>query len=219
MTVGSVVLLLKDDEVPADAVVLDSGGIQGPTVYVETAAIDGETNLKIRLPCLPRENPLTLSGGIFDGAPSLLLGGGSEGANLTHEKSHVRVSMDKTSVSGLEKYEVLMHAEVPNGSIHRFNGSLEVIDVVRNARSDVTLSERNLCLRGSVIRASEWVLCMVVYTGRDTKLSMNSKAVPSKLSVVDSVVNRTLLIAIMTMVIVCVISTILNIGWEFGHER
>jgi hypothetical protein len=48
---------------------------------------------------------------------------------------------------------------------------------------------------------------------------MNSKAVPSKLSVVDSVVNRTLLIAIMTMVIVCVISTILNIGWEFGHER
>ncbi len=49
---------------------------------------------------------------------------------------------------------------------------------------------------------------MVVYTGKDTKLSLNSKSPPSKLSVVDSVVNRTLIIAISAMLIVCVISSI-----------
>ena len=51
-------------------------------------------------------------------------------------------------------------------------------------------------------------VCMVVYTGKETKLSLNSKAPPSKLSVVDSVVNRTLIIAISAMMIVCVMSAI-----------
>ena len=51
LTVGSVILLLCDDEIPADVLVVACGGIQGPTAYVETAAIDGESNLKIKLPC------------------------------------------------------------------------------------------------------------------------------------------------------------------------
>lgn len=73
LQVGSLVLFQRDDEIPADVVVLQCGGIQGPIVYVETAAIgmisfvalkaydlkssvndrvDGETNLKIRQPAL-----------------------------------------------------------------------------------------------------------------------------------------------------------------------
>jgi magnesium-transporting ATPase (P-type) len=48
LTVGSVVLLLCDDAVPADITLVACGGIQGPTAYVETAAIDGESNLKIK---------------------------------------------------------------------------------------------------------------------------------------------------------------------------
>jgi hypothetical protein len=51
-------------------------------------------------------------------------------------------------------------------------------------------------------------ICLVVYTGKETKLSLNSKTPPSKLSVVDSVVNRTLIIAISAMLIVCVISAV-----------
>jgi len=52
--VGSIVLLFGDDEVPADVVTLVSGGIQGNLAYVETAAIDGETNLKVKSPALSR---------------------------------------------------------------------------------------------------------------------------------------------------------------------
>lgn len=46
--VCSIVLLQGDDEIPADILLLSCGGIQGETAYVETMAIDGETNLKIR---------------------------------------------------------------------------------------------------------------------------------------------------------------------------
>jgi P-type E1-E2 ATPase len=48
LVVGSVCLLQGDDEIPADILLLTCGGIQGETAYVETMAIDGETNLKIR---------------------------------------------------------------------------------------------------------------------------------------------------------------------------
>jgi len=196
IVVGSVLLLLGDDEVPADCVVVECGGIQGPTTYVETAAIDGETNLKIRLPSLPR-----------------VTSSGREGTGIT-------VSTDKTRVSGLEDYRMVFHVELPNGSIHRFEGSMELYEVEdRHARSEYTLTEKNICLRGSIIRASEWAICVVVYTGRDTKLSLNSKSPPSKLSVVDGVVNRTLIIAISAMLIVCVFSAIASIVWEINNNE
>lgn len=77
-----------------------------------------------------------------------------------------------------------------------------------------TLTEKNLLLRGSILRATEWAICTVVYTGADTKLSLNSKKTPSKLSSVDRIVNRTLLVAITAMLVVCLISMVFSIVWE-----
>jgi magnesium-transporting ATPase (P-type) len=134
-------------------------------------------------------------------------------------------------------------AEPPNGSIHRFNGFLQLspalsrpssvrspsntgaqagagaggagsppLPVVGQERR--TLTEKNLMLRGSVVRATEWAVCLVVYTGADTKLSLNSKKTPSKLSSVDRIVNRTLVVAITVMLLVCLISMVFGIVWE-----
>ena len=43
------------------------------------------------------------------------------------------------------------------------------------------------------------MIALVVYTGKETKLSLNSKSTPSKLSSVDRIVNRTLVVAIGTL--------------------
>jgi magnesium-transporting ATPase (P-type) len=48
--VGDCLVVFADEEIPADCVVLRCGGIQGQCSYVETAAIDGETNLKLKSP-------------------------------------------------------------------------------------------------------------------------------------------------------------------------
>lgn len=137
-------------------------------------------------------------------------------------------------------------AEPPNGSIHRFNGFLQLSDALSRPASPPrapsagqragtgggggggdrspplpvvgperrTLTEKNLLLRGSVMRATEWALCVVTYTGADTKLSLNSKKTPSKLSSVDRIVNRTLVVAITVMLLVCIISMVFGIVWE-----
>jgi hypothetical protein len=82
-----------------------------------------------------------------------------------------------------------------------------------------TLTRDNLLLRGSVLRATEWCVGMCVYTGRHTKLSMNAKRAPSKLSSVDRIVNKCLLIAIVSMLVVCLLSMCLSILWVDTNKQ
>lgn len=185
--VGDVLVIMTDEEIPADCVVLSCGGIQGPVGYVETAAIDGETNLKMKLPGLTPAD--------YKIAPS----------------TPFELSKDKISLTGpLASIKCNIFAEPPNSSIHRFNAYIQS-DLTN--RDQISLNEKNLLLRGSTLRATEWCLAAVVYTGAHTKLSLNSKQTPSKLSSVDRIVNRTLAIAISTMILVCIISMIFEIVW------
>lgn len=66
LKVGSLVLFKRDDEIPADIIVLKCGGIQGSLCYVATVAIDGETSLKTRQPalkdCSLSKDVLTING-------------------------------------------------------------------------------------------------------------------------------------------------------------
>jgi len=145
LNVGTLLLLVGNDEIPADAVVLRCGGIQGDICYVETAAIDGETNLKIRLPAISTQ-------------PS---------SNNNNESfPNIHLSQDKSVVNGIDKIEAIVTAEAPNGSIHRFNGSIEYYPKnTPNYSTRGSLSDKNLLLRGSVIRATEWCIAIVTYTG------------------------------------------------------
>jgi len=45
LRVGDIIKLNRDEAVPADIIILDTNGING-VAYVETSALDGETNLK-----------------------------------------------------------------------------------------------------------------------------------------------------------------------------
>eukprot|EP01038_Epipyxis_sp_PR26KG_P013375 gene13375-17935_t len=200
LAVGDIVLVRGDDELPADIVAIACGGVQGQVSFVETAAIDGETNLKMKIPCLLKQ---TIDNEIA--ATDIL-----NTINLLNGNAQVSGLFDQACFSAT------ITAEEPNGSIHRFNGFIDIsYKNSTNVKSTtIALTEKNLLLRGSVLRATEWCIGMVVYTGADTKLSLNSKQTPSKLSSVDRIVNRTLLIAISTMILVCIISMILSIIWE-----
>lgn len=217
--VGDTLMVYADQELPADCVVLRSGGIQGQCCYVETAAIDGETNLKLKIPST------TLCSVTGDREVKL---------ELNHEKTKLSGAIDILRYVDLlsKRYDTnlincifclivircTIMAEAPNSSIHRFNAFVEPFNGAHGIGTDTSkqyaLSEKNLLLRGSMLRATEWCVAAVVYSGADTKLSLNSKRPPSKLSSVDRIVNRTLLIAISTMLIVCIISMIFGIIWQ-----
>ena len=55
------------------------------------------------------------------------------------------------------------------------------------ARAPVNLN--TVLLRGCVLRNTEWVIGLVVFTGIDTKIVMNSGGTPSKRSRVERLMN------------------------------
>ena len=216
LKVGDLLLLQADEELPADAVLLASGGVQGKVSYVETAAIYGETNLKLKTPAFNLASPPADAMKMMT-TPDLAT---SPYLSLSPERSKIFGLPTGSAIGRSQNQSIFrslrVSAEPPNGSIHRFSGALEIGWSNPNPNSELDqlpLGEKQLLLRGSVLRATEWAICIVLYTGRETKLSQNSKRTPSKLSSVDRVVNRTLLVAISAMLIVCCISMIFSLLW------
>jgi phospholipid-translocating ATPase len=88
-------------------------------------------------------------------------------------------------------YVTVLKTEPPNASVNTFNGLLILPPVVLGGPSiEIPLNAENILLRGAVLRNTEWAIGIACYTGKDTKLVMNSFDTPSKFSRLDQLMNR-----------------------------
>jgi magnesium-transporting ATPase (P-type) len=89
------------------------------------------------------------------------------------------------------KYVTVLKTEPPNASVNTFNGLLILPPIVLGGPSvEIPLNAENILLRGAVLRNTEWAIGIACYTGKDTKLVMNSFETPSKFSRLDQLMNR-----------------------------
>jgi phospholipid-transporting ATPase len=100
-----------------------------------------------------------------------------------------------------------IRCERPNSAIHQFNGSLRLQD------QQVGLDVSSLLLRGSTLRNTRWIVGAVVYTGRHTKLVMNSRGAPFKTSGIEKTMNNILLVVLAGLFILSAVSLIFYIIW------
>ncbi|KAJ7092830.1 hypothetical protein B0H15DRAFT_1020893 [Mycena belliarum] len=73
--------------------------------------------------------------------------------------------------------------ERPNTNMYRLNGAVFVGDTPAPVDLSLTL------LRGTVLRNTRWVIGLVLFTGEDTKIVLNSGGTPSKRSKVEPEMN------------------------------
>lgn len=82
---------------------------------------------------------------------------------------------------------VVMQASIacqqPLANLYVFHGKLEIDDGIKTTSGHLTIE--NLMLRGSRLKDTEYVVGCAVYTGQDTKLSLNSKIVSNKFSTAE----------------------------------
>lgn len=69
-----------------------------------------------------------------------------------------------------------IECEQPNDHLYVFEGTLSI----DGEAGKISLSNKQVLLRGCVLRNTEWVYGVVVFTGAETKLVQNSTAAPSK---------------------------------------
>eukprot|EP00092_Neocalanus_flemingeri_P094212 GFUD01119777.1.p1 GENE.GFUD01119777.1~~GFUD01119777.1.p1 ORF type:complete len:1194 (-),score=278.48 GFUD01119777.1:164-3745(-) len=165
--VGDILNIENSSFFPADLILLASSEPQG-MCYIETANLDGETNLKIR--------------------------------------SGLVCTSELTDPKNLARLTGQVEAEQPNRSLYEFAGN-----IVLSGEQAVPVSATQLLLRGARLRNTNWVHGLVVYTGHESKLLMNSTKAPLKRSTVDIVTNYQIIFLFVILVCLSLISAIGNL--------
>ena len=78
------------------------------------------------------------------------------------------------------------------------------------------ISANQLLLRGARLRNTGWVAGLVVYTGHETKLLMNSTKAPLKRSTIDRVTNYQIIFLFLILILLSLVSAIGNAVQEGG---
>ena len=180
--VGDVVVVYNNGPCPADIVLLATSELSGVS-FVETANLDGETNLKLK--SVPRGlEYLGASGDVSAEAATLKICSGLKSADF--------------------------HCQLPNNSLYQFEGSigLQSGSDVESGLGRVALSSLNVVLRGCRLRNTEWVLGAVVYTGHETKIQMNSRPAPRKMSQFEHLTNKFIFIAFVIQMVLCFVGAL-----------
>lgn len=78
------------------------------------------------------------------------------------------------------KIDCIFEAENPNINLYQFDGNLKI-------RGELyPFHNQHFLPRGAVLRHTDWVIGLVVYTGHETKMMMNTKSSKNKISSIDT---------------------------------
>ncbi|SPO26420.1 related to DNF2 - Non-essential P-type ATPase [Ustilago trichophora] len=196
LEVGDIVMLREDEQVPADIVVLNTSDPDG-NAYIETKNLDGETNLKVR--------------------------------------KSLKATMGIQSEEDLEHSRFIIDSEAPHANLYSYNGLLkytvsepskegDFTDTLESLPPDssayaaaeartrrvepITINE--LLLRGCALRNTEWVIGVVLFTGEDTKIMLNSGETPSKRSKIEKETNFNVIVNFLILMVLCILCAVIG---------
>lgn len=211
--VGDVVCIHRDEEAPADAVILATSDDDG-IAYVDTANLDGETNLK---PYKARPETKNLSYRQLKRL-SARVSATVNNANLYKFQGNIEITPndrfdeayaagdDEDSDSDDENSSKLL--ELPG------HNTAEMKPLKSKKKHDgsafpyygqkLPLDEKNLMLRGARLRNTKYCYAGIVYAGLETKMQLNANSPPSKFSMTDTLLNRVVIIVFCFKILACI---------------
>eukprot|EP01138_Halocafeteria_seosinensis_P015010 gb/GECG01015322.1/.p1 GENE.gb/GECG01015322.1/~~gb/GECG01015322.1/.p1 ORF type:complete len:1320 (+),score=133.68 gb/GECG01015322.1/:1-3960(+) len=165
---GHLVIVKKNEQVPCDLVALKSRMTEQDdkgVCYVQTANLDGETDLKPRY-ALHFTNTLS-------------------NRQLTEMRCCIKCdppNADVHKLNALLSLENNLEGELVSG------GDVEMA-AASGRRDSFPLDSGNLIQQGTTLKDTEYVVGVAVYTGRETKLGQNTSLPPTKMGSVDAQIN------------------------------
>lgn len=115
--------------------------------------------------------------------------------------------MSNVSVGDIVSVDATLTYEAPTDNLHVFHGKLELHKDDQNIGNG-HLSIDNLLLRGVKLKDTDFVIGCVIYTGQDTKLSLNSKVGKPKVSTSDRSISKFLIMTVVAMVVMILFSSV-----------
>ncbi|EAS06174.1 phospholipid-translocating P-type ATPase, flippase family protein (macronuclear) [Tetrahymena thermophila SB210] len=111
--------------------------------------------------------------------------------------------------------KVKINYESPNPLLYKFNGNISVVDeqTDRPIGNQVSLDEKNIMLRGCVLRNTKWIYGIVIYTGHETKIMLNAHTPDIKQSSVEKKMSRYILVVCIIQFFLCLFGAVYYIIW------
>ncbi|GAM21255.1 hypothetical protein SAMD00019534_044300 [Acytostelium subglobosum LB1] len=187
--VGDVINVKNGDMLPADIICFSTSRPDGRT-YLETANLDGETNLKLKT---------NVSKTNWIKSP----------ADLDRFACKVDYEGPNNDIYGFEGVLTIL-----KGMEHVTLGVSSMI----GQTNYVPITIESLLLRGTKLRNTDWVIGIVTYTGLDTKVERNSTKSSQKRSSVERGVNNKLMLLFFLQTIICIICSIGHNRWHLDDE-
>lgn len=196
--VGDILKIHDREHLPADLVLVSSSNDDG-LAYIETKQLDGESNLKVKVV------PQAICAAFRTESQALLTKGRieCEAPNDRLYKFNGRITLDKVPFTAQGFHQDPNQSDLGPG-VSGAIGDAGGITI----NEPVPLGPENLLVRGSSVRNTDWVLGIVVNTGRDTKLMQNVKPKPPKNSKLERETNRHYFMCLLLQVIIIISLTI-----------
>jgi phospholipid-translocating ATPase len=102
-----------------------------------------------------------------------------------------------------------VESEGPHANLYNYQGNLKWIGEESEMRNE-PITINNLLLRGCSLRNTKWALGLVIFTGSDTKIMLNSGETPTKRSRIARGLNYTVLLNFLLLFILCFASGLIN---------
>ena len=204
---GDVVLVKKDQAVPADLVLFSASDADGQA-YVETQNLDGETNLKLRTaPLRTRWIKNAHDAALFRAILEVDL----PTSNLYAFSGRMLITKDLEQCTECSQLNCeCSDDEGTSGIAFQKHEKLEPDDDPPLHADIFPLGSEELLLRGCVLRNTEWAIGAVVYTGGDTKIMQNAGLTPSKRSRIERQMNPQIILCFIILFAACLACAVLQ---------
>ena len=115
------------------------------------------------------------------------------------------------------RIEGIIQCDLPNPSLYMLNGKTNMR--LNGIGNEFPLDAKNLLLKGAKLRNTEWVIGIVLYAGHNCKLMKNAKEPIIKMSSVESLLNKLLIVILIAQIILSIISCIFHSIHYKKHEK
>ena len=190
---GEIVLVYENQSIPADMLLIDTTFKEG-ICYVETSSLDGEKTLKLKV-----ANKYT-QGFI--------------------SKKYSKISKGVEKAIGKNNYQFLGHVKInnPTADLNYVNGTFHPIFESDDLciEKDIIINNTGFLLKGSVLKNTNWIIGVVVYTGMENKIILNSKKPRLKISKIEKRLNYYLLFVFCFLMLCCSFCSVYH---HFGYKN
>ena len=188
LRIGEIIIIPEGKTIPADIVLIDSG-LRDGIAYVETSSLDGEKALKFKL------------------------------AN----KQTVGLFSDSNNKKEINFRNLIINGEIeilpPNPNLNEIYGKIKFFlqknEEIKANNILYEISIKEFILKGSILRNSNWIVGVVVYTGMNNKIILNSKKPRTKISKIEQSMNNYLIYVFIFLILCCFACSIMH---NFGQK-